>query len=147
MMPPGMMPGMMPGAMPGMSMGPGGMPGSGSQGGAPSFMSKAGSKAAVTEHDDSSSQVHSLKSSSLTCAPERCFQVVVKVGVRKTSGGIGSCRVGVQESEEELNERLRQLKGLDKERDKNKKLSKQEQEEENLFKKNKGEMPSDSESA
>jgi hypothetical protein len=47
----------------------------------------------------------------------------------------------VQESEEELNERLRQLKGLDKERDKNKKLSKQEQEEENLFKKNKGKHP------
>lgn len=44
----------------------------------------------------------------------------------------------MQESEEELNERLRQLKGLDKERDKNKKMSKQEQEEENLFKKNKG---------
>ena len=44
----------------------------------------------------------------------------------------------MQESEEELNERLRQLKGLDKERDKNKKLTKQEQEEENLFKKNRG---------
>ena len=44
----------------------------------------------------------------------------------------------MQESEEELNERLRQLKGLDKERDKNKKMSKLEQEEENLFKKNKG---------
>ena len=47
----------------------------------------------------------------------------------------------MQESEEELNERLRQLKGLDKERDKNKKMSKQEQEEENLFKKNKGAPP------
>lgn len=44
----------------------------------------------------------------------------------------------VQESEEELNARLRELKGMDKERQKTRKLTKAEQEEENLFKKNKG---------
>jgi hypothetical protein len=50
----------------------------------------------------------------------------------------GAADALLQESEEELNQRLRELKGLDKERDKHKKLSKQEQEEENLFKKNRG---------
>lgn len=44
----------------------------------------------------------------------------------------------MQESEEELNARLRELKGMDKERQKTRKLTKAEQEEENLFKKNKG---------
>lgn len=50
-------------------------------------------------------------------------------------------RVRVQESEEELNARLRELKGMDKERQKHRKLTKAEQEEENLFKKNKGVGP------
>jgi hypothetical protein len=42
------------------------------------------------------------------------------------------------ESEEELNARLRELKGMEKDREMKKKLSKQEQDELNLFNKNKG---------
>jgi hypothetical protein len=41
-------------------------------------------------------------------------------------------------SEEELNERLRELKGIAKDRDAKKKLTKAEQDEKNLFSKNKG---------
>lgn len=55
----------------GMGMAPG--MGGGSQGGAPSFMSKGGSKA-VTDNDDSSSQVGSLPSSSR--APELVFRLL-----------------------------------------------------------------------
>lgn len=117
-------------------------PGAGSQVGAPSFMSKGGSKA-VTDHDDSSSQVGPLKAALAHQFVSYCRNQGHILQLENLQvGALIQAERCMQESEEELNERLRQLKGLDKERDKNKKMSKQEQEEENLFKKNKGEIPS-----
>lgn len=68
--------------------------------------------------------------------PDISTQIVLVTGYSPVHDGAGS----VQESEEELNARLRELKGMDKERQKTRKLTKAEQEEENLFKKNKGSL-------